>query len=91
MKKITSEEIKNALKEDNMYIVVDYITQQEKVNELLKLKNRKIKYLEARLKYNHGDKINFLMYFDKNLNTEALENIEIEIKELERELNEIIR
>ena len=34
---IKTEQVREALKEDNMYVVVDFITQQEKVNELLEL------------------------------------------------------
>lgn len=33
---ITSEEVRQALKEDNYYIVVDYITQQENIKKKLK-------------------------------------------------------
>ena len=32
---ITHDEARNALKEDNMYIVVDYINEQEKKDKLL--------------------------------------------------------
>ena len=34
---ITHDEVRNALKEDNMFIVVDYINEQEKKDELLEL------------------------------------------------------
>ena len=34
---ITIKEVKHALSEDNFYIIVDFINQQEKVNELLGL------------------------------------------------------
>ena len=33
---ITSEEVRQSLKEDNYYIVVDYITQQENIKKKLK-------------------------------------------------------
>jgi hypothetical protein len=34
---ITSEQVRQALRENNFYIVVDYITQQEKKDKLLAL------------------------------------------------------
>lgn len=61
----------------------DYITQQEKVGELLKEKNRQIKLLKSRLTYDIFDPSNDDVIEN---NSQALEECGIKIAQLEKEL-----
>jgi len=86
---ITSEEVRQALKEDNYYIVVSFIDQQEKVNELLELYKKKAMYIEHLYVCKDDQQINKYQMKSKSEGFKKLEEILIRIEELESELNDI--